>query len=55
MISNLKQVLAHILYYLGDKISYLIDYEWVSSFVYPVYSKLMVWSSELDVNGEIWK
>lgn len=52
---KIKQYLAHFLYYIGDKVSYLVDYEWLSYYVYPVYNKLMLWSSELDINGEIWK
>ena len=52
---KIKQYLAHVLFYIGDKVSYLVDYEWLSPVSYPVYSRLMLWSSELDINGEIWK
>ena len=55
MIAKIKQYLAHFLYYIGDKVSYLVDYEWISPVAYPVYSRLMLWSSELDINGEIWE
>jgi hypothetical protein len=49
-----KLVLAWTLYYLGDFVSKLMNTE-LTGWLYPVYNKLMIWSSELDVNGRIWK
>jgi hypothetical protein len=42
------------LYYLGDRLSRpMLRYD--LGWIYPCYSKLMVWSSDLDNTGEIWK
>lgn len=46
-------ILAHICYTLGDWISYpMIDRDW--GWLYPIYAKLMNWSSELDNEDAIW-
>ena len=55
IMNTIKQILAHILFYLGDKVSYLMDYDKISNYVYPIYNKLMRLSCELDVNQEIWE
>lgn len=51
--------LSKILYYLGDFISKLLYYTPISKLfariLYPMYNKLMLWSSELDKGGVIWK
>jgi hypothetical protein len=52
--SIMKQLLSHICYFLGDMISKLLYWD-LLSWVYPVYNKLMIWSSDLDEKGEIWK
>ena len=50
---------SHIFYYLGDFISKLLYYTPISKLfariLYPMYNKLMLWSSELDKDGVIWK
>jgi len=50
----MKLILAYILYYLGDFVSKLMNTE-LTGWLYPVYNKLMIWSSELDDDGVIWK
>jgi hypothetical protein len=50
----MKLVLAHICYLLGDFVSRLLYWDSLA-FLYPVYNKLMLWSSDLDTNGVIWK
>lgn len=51
--------LSKILYYLGDFISKLLYYAPISKLfariLYPMYNKLMIWSSELDKDCAIWK
>jgi len=51
----LKLIASKILFYLGDTLSNLLYFEWMGAFLYPVYKKLMIWSSELDKDGVIWK
>jgi hypothetical protein len=55
----MKIILSKILYYLGDFISKLLYYTPISKLfariLYPMYNKLMIWSSELDKDGAIWK
>ena len=49
----MKHYLALVLYYLGDWISRpmtMFDIGWL----YPVYSKLMLWSYDLDTEKRIW-
>jgi len=50
----MKLTLAYILYYLGDFVSKLMNTE-LTGWLYPVYNKLMIWSSELDDEGVIWQ
>jgi hypothetical protein len=52
--TKMKQLLAHLLYFLGDLISRLFYWD-LFSFMYPVYNRIMLWSSDLDQKGEIWK
>lgn len=42
---------------MGDLISKLFYYKFFckfSRFLYPIYSKLMIWSSDLDKEGKVW-
>lgn len=50
----MKLILSKILYYIGDLISKLFYYD-CFSFLYPLYSKIMNLSSDLDKDGKIWK
>lgn len=53
----MKQKLAHILFWLGDKWSKLGDrFEWLWEIgvYYPVYNWLMNKSGDFDVNKEVW-
>ena len=51
----LKLILSKTLFYNGDTISNLLYFEWMGIVLYPVYKKLMLWSSELDKDRIIWK
>lgn len=49
---------SKILYYIGDFISKLMYwrvFRLLSGFLYPMYNKIMIWSSDLDKEGKIWK
>jgi hypothetical protein len=50
-----RLLLSKILFYIGDTISNLLYFEWMGIVLYPVYKKLMIWSSDLDKDGVIWK
>lgn len=52
----LKRFLSLVLYHIGDYVgevafNYDIEHEWL----YKLYNKLMIISSELDTRDEIWK
>jgi len=49
-----RLILSRILFYIGDTISNLLYFEWLGVVLYPVYKKLMIWSSELDKEGKVW-
>jgi len=51
----MRLILSKILFYIGDTISNLLYFEWMGVILYPVYKNLMIWSSELDKDGVIWK
>ena len=51
----MRLILSRILFYIGDTISNLLYFEWLGIVLYPVYKTLMIWSSELDKDGVIWK
>lgn len=55
----MKLLLSKVLYYLGDLISKLFYYVPISKcfswLLYPIYSRLMIWSMDLDPFGKIWK
>jgi len=54
-ISNAMRLIASkILYYCGDLLSNFLYFEWIGAISYPIYKKLMLWSSELDKEGKIW-
>jgi len=43
---------------MGDFISNLFYYNFFCKFsrlLYPIYSKLMLWSMDLDKNEKVWK
>lgn len=50
----MKLILAYILYHTGDYMSYLLRYDRMS-WLYPVYSKIMRLSCDLDVENKLWK
>jgi hypothetical protein len=50
----MKIILSKILYYIGHFISILMRCD-LLSFLYPVYKKIMLWSSDLDKDGEVWE
>jgi hypothetical protein len=46
-------MLSRILFYLGDRVSVPMtarDWAWL----YPLYSRLMRWSSDLDRENRVW-
>ena len=49
----MKTFLAFMLYYLGDFVSKFLTI--TNGYVYPLYSKLMLWSNDLDTENKIWK
>lgn len=55
----MQLLLSKTLYYLGDFISKLLCYAPIcklfARILYPMYNKLMIWSSDLDKDGIIWK
>ena len=50
----MKLILSKILYYIGDLISKFLYYD-CFSWLYPLYSKIMILSSDLDKDGKTWK
>lgn len=50
----MKLLIAWMLYFLGDLVSKIMNTD-LTAWLYPVYNKLMIWSSELDDDGVIWK
>ena len=50
---QMKIFLAYLLYYLGDFVSKFLTI--TNGRVYPLYSKLILWSCDLDTEGKIWK
>jgi len=50
----MKLLVIYILYYAGDLIS-RTSMVWFNGFGYGVYSKLMLWSSNLDTENKLWK
>lgn len=50
----MRLILSKILYFFGDLISKLFYYD-CFGWLYPLYSKIMILSSNLDKDGKIWK
>lgn len=50
----MKKILSHILYFIGDKVSFLLYVDCLSGIFYPIYTKCMIWSSDLDTECKIW-
>ena len=53
-IKHIKIFFSYIFYYLGDFTSWFLRFD-CFAFLYPLYSKLMQISIELDPFGAIWK
>ena len=54
----MRTILSKIFYYFGDLISKLFHYNFFCKFsriLYPMYDKLMIWSSRLDKYEKVWK
>lgn len=50
----MKYLLSLTLYWIGDTISHVMTkFDWV--WLYPIYNRLMIWSSDLDTEGRIWE
>ena len=49
----MKIILSKLLYMLGHLVSVFLYCDWLC-FLYPVYNKLMIWSSDLDKDGKVW-
>lgn len=50
----MRLILSKILYYFGDLISKLFYYD-CFSWLYPLYSKIMILSSKIDKEAKVWK
>ena len=50
----MKIVLSLLIYFVGDCLSKLLLFKWFS-FLYPLYSKIMLISSNLDTTDKVWK
>ena len=50
----MRLFLVYLFYYIGDIIS-KTTMQWFNGFGYGVYSKLMLWSSDLDTEDRLWK
>jgi len=49
-----KILLSWILYGIGHFISLLMRWDWLS-YLYPIYRKVMILSSDLDPEGKVWE
>ncbi len=50
---NPRTVLSWVLYFVGDLVSRpMMRYDW--AWLYPPYSSLMRWSSDLDKENAVW-
>lgn len=52
--NTVKTILSYILYWIGDMISKLLVWD-LFAFLYPVYNKLMICSSNLDIHNKLWR
>jgi hypothetical protein len=50
----MRLLFSKILFILGDLISNLLYFKFMGIIFYPIYKKLMIWSSDLDKDGIIW-
>ena len=50
----MRVVLSKILYYCGDFVSIFLRFNFLS-WLYPLYSKIMILSSNLDKEGKVWE
>ena len=51
---KIRMMLSHVFYFIGDTVSRLLYIDCLSGIFYPIYTKCMIWSSDLDEDGEIW-
>ena len=49
----MRLILSKILYWMGHGVSVFLYCD-LLYFLYPVYKKLMIWSSDLDKDGKVW-
>jgi hypothetical protein len=50
----MKTILSRVLYYFGHLISVFLYCDYLA-FLYPVYKKVMILSSNLDKDDKVWK
>jgi hypothetical protein len=50
----MKTILSRVLYYFGHFISVFLYCDYLA-FLYPVYKKVMILSSDLDKDDKVWK
>jgi len=50
----MKYILSTFLFWVGDLVSRPMI-RWDLGWLYPLYSKLMGWSLDLDKDGKVWK
>jgi len=50
----MKLIASNFLYYCGHALSFLLRFG-LFAFLYPVYSKIMYWSMQLDTDQKVWK
>lgn len=50
----MRLLFSKILFIIGDLLSNLLYFKFMGVILYPIYKKIMIWSSELDKDGVIW-
>jgi hypothetical protein len=50
----MKIISSYILYKIGNFLSFFLRFNCLW-WIYKPYSKIMLYSAELDVNGEVWE
>ena len=50
----IKNILSWLLYGVGNLLSKLLYFNWFT-WLYPVYSRIMLMSSNLDTTDKVWK
>ena len=50
----MKTILSRVLYYFGHLLSIFLYCDYLA-FLYPVYKKVMILSSDLDKDDKVWK